>query len=226
MVTPKLTALGPQMLRDIQWTIEQVKRIVRGNLTPDPRDPGRAADDIVAWIPKDGIPRREGATLHGVYCDLYRIYDSDPDDDLIELEAITDDYGVPFQRRVFNPGDWPIHGDVYAVTSLLKSGHRWTAQRSLTGGCLAEDHPGRGIGFNIYLGVWDPDYDNWSYDTSEEPAWAIDWRYGVPYPDAGATGLFEPRGSTYYGTIWECVALDCESPGECYYYGDPGGEGD
>lgn len=212
--------LSADLLKEIRWTINEVKKIVRGNMTGSEGDPEKSPDDIVAWIPKDGIPRRQGAILYGVYCDLYRILDTDPDDDSIELQAITDDYYVPYQRRVFNPAEWDQQGDVYQVTSLLKSGHRWTAQRSLTGGCLAENHPGRGTAFSVYLGIWDPDYDAWSYDTAKETVKAIDWRYGVPYPDAGATGLFEPRGSTYYGTIWECVALDCESPGECYYYGD------
>lgn len=82
------------------------------------------------------------------------------------------------------------------------------------GGCLAEDHPGRGTAFNIHLGTWDPAQDKWIYDT-DTTVKAIDWRYGVPYPAAGATGLFEPRPSDTYGTIWEVSPLDCESPGEC-----------
>lgn len=82
------------------------------------------------------------------------------------------------------------------------------------GGCLAEDHPGRGTPFDLHLGTWDPAEDKWVYDTENTVA-AIDWRYGVPYPDAGATGLFARRVSDVHGEIWETVALDCESPGEC-----------
>ena len=84
----------------------------------------------------------------------------------------------------------------------------------LIGFCLAEDHPGRGSSFNVYMGTWDSDDNEWVYDTSTELK-AIDWRYGVPYPDAGATGLFTPRTSREYGVIWEVVALDCDSPGAC-----------
>jgi hypothetical protein len=84
----------------------------------------------------------------------------------------------------------------------------------LRGGCLAEDHPGRGIAFDLYLGVWSRANDKWEYDTSKTVK-AIDWRYGVPYPPAGSTGLFERRPSTTYGVIWEDVSLDCESPGDC-----------
>lgn len=83
----------------------------------------------------------------------------------------------------------------------------------LIGGCLYDDHPGRGTAFNIYLGAWNPATDSWVYDCTTT-ATAIDWRYGVPYPDAGATGLFKCRKSDTYGTIWEVVALDCEAPDE------------
>lgn len=84
----------------------------------------------------------------------------------------------------------------------------------LVGGCLAENHPGRGTAFDIHLGTWSPTYDKWIYD-AENTVTAIDWRYGVPYPTAGATGLFEARPSGSYGLIYEAVAMDCESPGDC-----------
>lgn len=84
----------------------------------------------------------------------------------------------------------------------------------LIGGCLAENHPGRGEEFDIYLGSWDSSAQKWIYD--EETAYkSIDWRYGVPYPEAGSTGLFEARASDANGVIYEVVALDCETPGSC-----------
>lgn len=88
------------------------------------------------------------------------------------------------------------------------------ATSGLIGCCLAEDHPGRGVAFDIHVGTWSTADDKWIYD-SENTEKAIDWRYGVPYPDSGATGLFERRASATYGTIWECVSLDCLSPGAC-----------
>lgn len=94
----------------------------------------------------------------------------------------------------------------WRVIAMFRSG--------LIGGCLAEDHPGCKTKFNIYLGTWSPDSDKWIYDTSATVA-AIDLRYGVPYPDAGSTGLFQPMPSVTYGTIYETVALDCVTPGEC-----------
>ncbi len=87
-------------------------------------------------------------------------------------------------------------------------------QRDLRGGCLAENHPGRGTEFDLYLGTWDAATTSWTYDTNTIVL-AIDWRYGVPYPVAGATGLFQRRASNTHGEIWEVVALDCESPGPC-----------
>lgn len=82
----------------------------------------------------------------------------------------------------------------------------------LIGGCLAEEHPGRGAVFDIELGTWSPADNKWVYGST---VIAIDWRYGVPYPDAGSQGLFTPRPSDTYGTIYECVSLDCETPGDC-----------
>jgi hypothetical protein len=86
--------------------------------------------------------------------------------------------------------------------------------QKLRGGCLAENHKGRGEVFEIYLGEWDCSSHKWVYDT-ETAVKAIDWRYDVPYPDEGATGLFQPMCSSTHGIIWETVALDCDTPGEC-----------
>jgi len=83
---------------------------------------------------------------------------------------------------------------------------------------LAEDHPGKGVVFKCYRGIWCPEDHTWRYDCTDgcaDWAWAIDHRYDVPYPDIGARGLFTPRPSDTYGTIWECVSLDCSSPGAC-----------
>lgn len=87
-------------------------------------------------------------------------------------------------------------------------------QGGLIGGCLAENHKGRGVVFEIYLGSWSAADHKWNYDTETEVK-AIDWRYDVPYPNAGATGLFTPRASDTYGVIMETVALDCDTPGAC-----------
>ena len=106
-----------------------------------------------------------------------------------EVEALTDD------------------SDVYIAYQIIDEG------RPIRGGCLAEDHPGRGTVFGIWLASWNSSTHSWTYDSSGDNSNpAIDWRYGVPYPDQGSTGLFTPRASDTYGIIWECVSLDCDVP--------------
>lgn len=80
--------------------------------------------------------------------------------------------------------------------------------------CLAEDHPGRGTVFDAYLGTWSSSSNGWGFSCGDTVK-AIDWRYGTPYPATGSRGLFQAQPSDLYGTIYECVSLDCESPGEC-----------
>jgi len=81
--------------------------------------------------------------------------------------------------------------------------------------CLAEDHPGRGIVFEVYPGTWSSATHSWTYSAEKEKA--IDWWYSDtgPYPLAGATGIFVPRASDEYGTIYAAVSGDCDSPGSC-----------
>lgn len=104
--------------------------------------------------------------------------------------------------------------DVYINWMLLDGG----SSSSTTELMLAEDHPGKGVVFKCYQGIWCPEDHTWRYDCTDgcaEWVWAIDHRYDVPYPDIGARGLFTPRASNTYGTIWECVNLDCSTPGTC-----------
>jgi hypothetical protein len=116
------------------------------------------------------------------------------------------------------PGTYQFSGEIGDVgIALWDQNHEWRIIAMFTPGlrgcCLEEDHPGRGEVFDITLGVWSPDDHKWLY--TGDSAKAIDWRYDVPYPTGHATGLFEARPSTTYGVIWEVVALDCASPGEC-----------
>jgi hypothetical protein len=152
----------------------------------------------------------------------------DPNEDqlpVIMLDARVVDGILEWRKRSPDPriialsrvGWLPIDSKV----EVAWDGKRWRivwGDAGLRGGCLTEAHPGRGTPFSISLGRWDPAANEWIYDAGVVTA--IDWRYGVPYPDAYATGLFERRESEEFGWIWETVALDCESPGECAgYYG-------
>lgn len=87
---------------------------------------------------------------------------------------------------------------------------------SLVGIELAEDHPGRGLLFDVYLGVWNSATHSWDYERTVENIYsAIDWWYSVsgPYPDKCATGLAQWRKSDSLGRILQVVGLDCNSPG-------------
>jgi hypothetical protein len=100
--------------------------------------------------------------------------------------------------------------DEYINWQLLDEGGN-----DLVEGCLAEDHPGYGVVFEITLQHWIPDNNGHSPNEPADLFKAIDWRYGMTYPDAGARGLFQ-RHTGYCGTeyvdMYEVVTLDCEPP--------------
>jgi len=85
--------------------------------------------------------------------------------------------------------------------------------------CLAENHPGCGEVFDLKLGTWNATTHEWEYE-AEASAKGIDWWHSIngPYPDAGATGNFEPRPSDEFGTIWHVIGnLSCDDDncGDC-----------
>ena len=82
---------------------------------------------------------------------------------------------------------------------------------------VAEEYE-RGVVFKAYLGAWCPQDNTFRYncdDNCEQWVWAIDFRYGVPYPGVGARGMFTPMPSAVHGTIYVNVSMDCETPGPC-----------
>jgi len=82
---------------------------------------------------------------------------------------------------------------------------------------LAQNHPGRSLEFNVWVGRWDAAAHDWEYDRTTTFR-AIDHRYDVPYPAKCSTGLAKWQPSEEHGRIAEIWALDCSSPG-CYGYG-------
>jgi hypothetical protein len=100
--------------------------------------------------------------------------------------------------------------DEYIDWMLLDEG------TSLVECCLAEDHPGYGIVFTVKLMIWDAENNGHKPDPGDtDTHYAIDWRYGMQYPDAGARGLFIQRVgycSGAYVDMYEVVSLDCETP--------------
>lgn len=87
--------------------------------------------------------------------------------------------------------------------------------------CSAQNHPGRKAKFNIYVGVWDPDIDDWTYpgcDTGDVDV-AKDWFYSDPAiePTAGfgGWGFWMPSNTTDKGRILVVWQTDCDSYPEC-----------
>jgi hypothetical protein len=112
-----------------------------------------------------------------------------------------------------SPGDfaWCVYNIQASRWEVLTS-----TGESLVECCLAEDHPGYGVVFTVKLMVWDSDNNGHKPDPDDtETHYAIDWRYGMPYPDAGARGLFVKRRGycgTDYVDMYEVVSLDCTKP--------------
>lgn len=102
--------------------------------------------------------------------------------------------------------------DEYIAWQLLDEGN----SEFLVEGCLAEDHPGYGIVFEIYLQKWIPENNGHGPDEDNpDPVKAIDWRYGTPYPLKTARGLFVKREGycgDEYVDMYEVVSLDCSVP--------------
>jgi hypothetical protein len=117
-----------------------------------------------------------------------------------------------FEIKEGNTG-FVILGDVDTERGIVLVNISGTSDGEV-GGCLAENHPGRGVVFDLHLGHWSSSLNKWLYDTGTVVP-AIDWRHGVPYPSTGATGLFRARPSDEHGIIYETLALDCTSPGAC-----------
>lgn len=159
-------------------------------------------------VEETGIPARTDDETPGFAdCDIFRITGVGDD-------AVMEDAG--FNRTVYNFTGVAIPQDLVAV-ALDKFGSVIALQAPgdiLVGCCLKEDHPGVSTPFKVYRGNWNPTTNEWVYDLENE-YWAIDHRYGTPYPEAGTTGLFVPHPSEGYGTMYECVSLDCFSPGAC-----------
>jgi hypothetical protein len=79
---------------------------------------------------------------------------------------------------------------------------------------LLENHPGKDAVFEIQIGTWAASSNSWSYEVgtgTSTNAYGVDHRYVTSYPDIGARGLFMKMPSDTYGSIYECISLDCPS---------------
>jgi hypothetical protein len=128
MPPPKLTTIGPELLRDIRWVIDRVKRMVGGDLRDDERKPPLAPDDYVVLTPEGGIAARDGTTIYGESCAVYT-FTGDVTSGELTMSAISG-----FSLMVYNISNEAVEGGKYVVTSLLKSGVRYVVLES----CEAE----------------------------------------------------------------------------------------
>lgn len=184
-------------------------------------------------IPAAGIPATvlSGGkyTVGKATCDIYKLWPVSDDPAIVETKVVWADVITGVVHNISLTPIYRLGGNKYALAIKDKYGH-WFAQPPgcvLTELCLAEDHPGRGVVFDAYRGTWNAGSDRWSYQNEETGTGtdvdcegeatvkAIDWREGTPEPTAGARGYFIPWPSTTHGVIYDCVSLDCDTPGTC-----------
>jgi hypothetical protein len=209
--------LSDEALAQIRDVVRQVMGSLRGS-QPLPRAPIAPGPEVFIGLAASEIPARS-STTPGLLADvpLYRI-----DRDGPTLEALLlNDGSTPNDRDVYNITLIPILAGDYAIFFRDKLGS-WLAVPIGSGArrcCLAENHPGCGVVFDLKLGTWNPTTDEWDYEATAS-AKGIDFFYaeGFTYPDAGATGNFEPRPSDTYGTLWVAlgnVSCDDDACGGC-----------
>jgi hypothetical protein len=175
------------------------------------------ADGIPALTPASGTgPGDLDKPGKGVI-DIYQLLE-----DTVDVPELRQTTGLI--KTAYNLTQTAIIEDDWLLAMRTKYGKWITFPLSLglIGFILDEDHPSKGIPFDITLGIWNPSSLEWDY--TGEAAKAIDWRHGVPYPLKCATGLGVWRAADDLSTgtsgtgeqdtrIMEVVALDCTSPG-------------
>lgn len=217
---------------------EMARRVLGGTVNAfgrdnQPRDKTwedhQAPEVYVAKTPSGGIPAiasGDAGTGTGGYdepgsatCEIYCIDETDNTPDLRDIDL---------EQIVYNVSSTAVSGDTYVFVARDKFGHWIVTQMGdrLIWCMLAENHPGRGIPFQIRIGTWCPEEAKYRFDCGGTTYCAIDWHYDVPYPDIHAQGWFVPRLYAPTGTgtgpcdvdvqlIYVCISLDCTSDGSC-----------
>jgi len=139
-VPDKFKTIGPNLLREIRWAIEQVKKLVRGDLRDDERNPGRAPDDYELTLPTNGIAGRNVNTIHSDATASYLTeYDADTTDNQRELQALSH-----VDHELFNIRPAHLIGSAKRISCLTKSGARYVGDETLIVGCV--NYLGAGCG--------------------------------------------------------------------------------
>jgi hypothetical protein len=193
-----------RVLRDYRTTPKPINRHQEPEDHPAPEVYIAFAESLPPFS-STGTASSDVSTPSKGRCDIYQIIDDGENAPV--LAALCD---LDCFKQVYNVSDQDLSGKFFPVVRD-KFGH-WLAVSggsgsSLVGIMLAEDHPGRGNLFNVYLGTRSG--FEWVYDCNNTYK-CIDHRFGVPYPEIYATGL----AMWIDGTTLELVALDCVSPDE------------
>ncbi len=174
-----------------------------------------------AFTPEEGIPRRKEEPGNGIpdvteYSEICKVVKQELSTDGTEItwSQMKDDDDEGVEVRVFNGLDVDIPGRVLIRIFYNSIGQFQVLEApGLCEFCLQEDHPGRGIVFEVKLGKWDVSSHAWCFEGDNEKA--IDWRYDVPYPGAGSRGQGYFMPSEEHGRILIPIDMDCSSPGAC-----------
>ena len=211
--------LSDEALAQVRDVVRQVMGSLGGS-QPLPRPPIAAGPEVFIVKAESAIPARS-STTPGKLADV-PLYYIDRDGPTIEALFLNDG-STPNSRDVYNVTEAEIEEGDYAIIWRDKLGS-WLAVPMATTHtvrrcCLAENHPGCGVVFDLKLGTWNPATDEWDYEATAS-AHGIDFFYAVDftYPNAGATGNFEPRPSNTYGTLWHAlgnVSCDDDACGTC-----------
>lgn len=119
----RLGVISASFARELRWTVDQVRRLVQGGLTPDQVRPAKSPDDYLVLTPKDGIPGRDSYTLHSALCPVYREVDNL--DGTKTLAPIVDGNGAQWAIRVWNINVADATEFTLYATAVLKSGTRY-----------------------------------------------------------------------------------------------------
>lgn len=197
----------------ISGAVTGTERAVRYDLIGDVEDDGTITNEAALDTAAANIAARIALRM-GVASDLYKMHSGVCHEVVLGTnvnEILVRDYGDD-------------QGCVTEAIGHLRTGlptEAWNKpvrelKETLVECCLAEDHPGYGVVFTVKLMVWDSDNNGHKPDTSDtDTHYAIDWRAGMTYPDAGARGLFVKRRGTCNSVavdMYEVVSLDCEPP--------------
>jgi hypothetical protein len=128
----KVQTLSAEFIDELAWTIEQVKRLVKGSLQDGEKDVAKAADCYVALTPTSGILGRNGKQVRAAICEIYKeVRTSSVSGAPKTLVPISAGSGKTKTLPVYNFYCEDVPGDLFVPTGLTKSGTRFVIEWSI-----------------------------------------------------------------------------------------------